>query len=67
MCTPAYIYPPYTDSFKGKLRVVHCYAWEETAFPPEFVEYFNRGLDLVTVMSGYVRDVLVAERGNRAH
>ena len=58
MCIPAYIYPPYTDSFRGKLRVVHCYAWEETAFPQEFVEYFNRGLDLVTVMSGYVRDVL---------
>lgn len=54
-----YIYPPYTDNFKGKLRVVHCYGWEETTFPAEFVEYFNRGLDLVTVMSGYVRDVLV--------
>ena len=25
--------PPYTDNFKGKLRVVHCYGWEETIFP----------------------------------
>src|SRR5436190_20776730 len=23
-----YIYPPYTDGFRGKLRVVHCYGWE---------------------------------------
>jgi glycosyltransferase involved in cell wall biosynthesis len=53
-----YIYPPHTDTFKGKLRVVHCYGWEETTFPLQFVEYFNHGLDLITVMSEYVRDVL---------
>jgi glycosyltransferase involved in cell wall biosynthesis len=52
------IYPPYIDGFRGKLRVMHCYAWEETVFPREFVEYFNCGLDLVTVTSGYVREVL---------
>jgi glycosyltransferase involved in cell wall biosynthesis len=52
------IYPPYTDGFRGKLRAMHCYAWEETVFPREFVEYFNRGLDLVTVTSAYVREVL---------
>ena len=54
-----YIYPPYTDGFRGKVRVVHCYGWEESAFPREFVDYFNQGLELVTVMSAYVRDVLV--------
>jgi glycosyltransferase involved in cell wall biosynthesis len=54
-----YIYPPYTDGFRGKTRVVHCYGWEESAFPREFVNYFNQGLDLVTVMSAYVRDVLI--------
>jgi len=53
-----YIYPPYTDRFAGKLRAMHCYGWEESGFPLRYVEEFNRGLDLVTVMSGYVRDVL---------
>jgi glycosyltransferase involved in cell wall biosynthesis len=54
-----YIYPPYTDGFKGKLRVVHCYGWEESIFPRQFVAYFNGGLDLITVMSQYVKDVLI--------
>ena len=53
------IYPPYTDGFRGRLRAMHSYAWEETVFPEEFVAYFNRGLDLVTVTSEYVRNVLV--------
>ena len=53
-----YIYPPYTDGFRGKLRVVHCYGWEESLFPRRFVQDFNSGLDLVTVMSEFVRDVL---------
>lgn len=54
-----YIYPPYTDGFRGRLRVVHNYGWEESVFPQQFVEYFNNGLDLVTTMSGFVRDVLL--------
>ena len=53
-----YIYPPYTDTFRGKVRAVHCYGWEESGFPRQFVDYFNDGLDLVTTMSAYVRDVL---------
>src|ERR1051326_7112994 len=53
-----YIYPPYTDTFRGKLRAVHCYGWEESVFPREFVEYFNSGLDRITVMSDFVREVL---------
>jgi glycosyltransferase involved in cell wall biosynthesis len=53
-----YIYPPYTDGFKGRLRVVHCYGWEESVFPSRFVESFNADLDLITVMSEYVRSVL---------
>jgi glycosyltransferase involved in cell wall biosynthesis len=52
------IYPPYTDGFRGALRVMHSYGWEESGFPGEFVRYFNDGLDLVTTVSGYVRDVL---------
>jgi glycosyltransferase involved in cell wall biosynthesis len=53
-----YIYPPYVDGFEGRLRAVHCYGWEESAFPQRFVKDFNAGLDLITVMSEFVRNVL---------
>jgi glycosyltransferase involved in cell wall biosynthesis len=59
-----YIYPPYTDRFGGRLRVVHCYGWEESVFPKEFVDYFNGQLDLITVMSEYVRQVLAGNHVN---
>ena len=55
-----YIYPPHVDNYAGKLRVIHCYGWEETSFPRQYAQEFNRGVDLVTVMSGFVRDVLRA-------
>jgi glycosyltransferase involved in cell wall biosynthesis len=54
-----YIYPPYTDRMVGAVRAIHCYGWEESAFPQEYVASFNRDLDIITVMSTYVRDVLV--------
>src|SRR5260221_10312788 len=38
-----YIYPPHTDGFRGRLRVTHCYGWEESAFPQRFVQDFNIG------------------------
>jgi glycosyltransferase involved in cell wall biosynthesis len=53
-----YIYPPCTDNFRGRLNVIHCYGWEESAFPRRFVEDFNSGVDFITVMSEFVRDVL---------
>jgi len=54
-----YIYPPYTDTFARGLRTVHCYGWEESSFPSRYVADFNRDLDLITVMSAYVRQVLL--------
>lgn len=55
-----YIYPPFTDRMIGTVNTVHCYGWEESNFPRQYVSAFNRDLDLITVMSTYVRDVLVA-------
>jgi glycosyltransferase involved in cell wall biosynthesis len=52
------IYPPYTDGFRGALRVMHNYAWEESAFPRRYVRDFNENLHLVTTVSTFVRDVL---------
>ena len=53
-----YIYPPFTDSMTGRLNVVHCYGWEESVFPGKYVAEMNRNIDLITVMSEYVRNVL---------
>ena len=52
------IFPPYTDTFRGTLRVMHNYGWEESGFPGQYVQYFNDGLDLVTTTSEFVRQVL---------
>jgi glycosyltransferase involved in cell wall biosynthesis len=53
-----YIYPPYCDSMNASLRAFHCYGWEESAFPWSYATSFNSELDLVTVMSRYVMQVL---------
>jgi glycosyltransferase involved in cell wall biosynthesis len=53
-----YIYPPYCDSMTGSVRAFHCYGWEESAFPRRYAMGFESGLDLVTVMSRYVMQVL---------
>ena len=53
-----YIYPPYTDAMTGRLNVIHCYGWEESVFPAKYVADLNRDIDLITVMSEYVRRVL---------
>jgi glycosyltransferase involved in cell wall biosynthesis len=59
-----YIYPPHSDGFRGSVRAIHCYGWEESVFPAQFVEWFNGSIDLITVMSGFVGDVL-AKNGVR--
>jgi glycosyltransferase involved in cell wall biosynthesis len=53
-----YIYPPYCDSMNASLRAFHCYGWEESAFPRQYAMGFESELDLVTVMSRYVMQVL---------
>lgn len=51
-------YPPVIDAAGGRVRVLHGYGWEETGFPARFVEWFNRRLDLVSVLSVEVAKVL---------
>ena len=43
---------------KASVRAFHCYGWEESAFPRRYTSAFNSELDLVTVMSRYVQQVL---------
>lgn len=52
------VYPPYCDSLWAPVRGVHCFAWEESIFPARYVRSFNHGLELITVVSEYVRRVL---------
>lgn len=53
-----YIYPPFTDGMGRGIRAFHCYGWEESGFPRKYVNLFNRDLDLITVMSNYVKRLL---------
>ena len=38
--------------------MIHCYGWEESIVPAKYVAEINRDIDLITVMSEYVRSVL---------
>lgn len=58
------LYPPRVTGMSGTLHVMNTYGWEESGFPAEYVDAFNQHLHLVTVMSSYVRKVLV-ENGVR--
>ncbi|MFZ6875199.1 glycosyltransferase [Undibacterium sp. Di27W] len=51
-------YPPTLDDMPARVRVVNSYGWEETGFPQDFVNEFNRKLDLVLVVSRFVGKVL---------
>jgi glycosyltransferase involved in cell wall biosynthesis/SAM-dependent methyltransferase len=53
------LYPPRVTGMQGMLRVMTAYGWEESEFPWEAVQEFNRHLDGVTVMSRFVQKVLV--------
>ena len=44
-------YPPVVRDMRGQIRVLANYAWEETTFPAEYAQDFNRVLDLITVVS----------------
>jgi glycosyltransferase involved in cell wall biosynthesis len=53
-----FTYPPTTQAFSARVRVVHGYGWEETGFPVNYIDGFNRKLDLVTVLSSEVAKIL---------
>ncbi|MDP4028809.1 MAG: glycosyltransferase [Gallionella sp.] len=53
-----FCYPPRTGGMLGVVRAMHSYGWEESAFPPQYVEWFNSKLDLVTVLSPLVEKIL---------
>jgi glycosyltransferase involved in cell wall biosynthesis len=52
------LYPPRTDGMRGETHVMHAYGWEESAFPAPYVTGFNSRLDMLTVMSRYVKKTM---------
>lgn len=57
-------YPPHVADMRGDFRVLANYAWEESGFPPAWVDEFNTSLDLITVTSRFVAKTL---RDNGVH
>ena len=53
-----FTYPPKVDDMVATCKVIHSYGWEETGFPRQYVDQFNRRLDLITVLSPMVGKVL---------
>lgn len=54
-----YMYPPRVNDMHGRINIIHCYGWEESAFPQEYVDNFNSYLDVVFTASSFVRKILI--------
>jgi glycosyltransferase involved in cell wall biosynthesis len=52
------LYPPRVSDMVGRINLLHSYAWEETAFPPEWVNNFNKCLTGLTCLSGHVMRIM---------
>ncbi len=57
--TLRYTFPPTTEKMNGVMKLYHSFGWEESAFPQEYINAFNKDIDGITVMSTFVRDVLI--------
>lgn len=53
------LYPPRVDDMRGRLNLLHHYAWEESAFPHEWTTAFNAHLQGMTCLSTHVQKVMV--------
>jgi len=53
------LYPPRVADLQGQLNFLHGYAWEETAFPSEWVEQFNEHLQGMAVTSEHVKKIMI--------
>lgn len=53
------LYPPRVADSAGRINLLHNYAWEETGFPPVWVDDFNDYLQGLTVTASHVKKLLV--------
>lgn len=53
------LFPPRTTRMPGRIKLFHHYAWEESGFPPDWIDAFNRDLDGLSCLSSHVRKVMI--------
>lgn len=53
------LYPPRVADMSSGMNLLHPYAWEESGFPPAWVDDFNRHLHGITALSQHVAKVLL--------
>ncbi len=53
------LFPPRVSDMGGNQNLVHNFAWEETAFPRDWVKNFNDHLQGVTCLSRHVLKIMV--------
>ncbi|MDD4273480.1 MAG: glycosyltransferase [Desulfobacter postgatei] len=52
------LYPPRVADMDGQINLLY-YAWEESAFPFDWIRQFNENLDGMPVVSNFVKKVLI--------
>ncbi|QKC97777.1 glycosyltransferase [Mesorhizobium sp. NZP2298] len=57
--TSRILYPPRVDDMASPTNMLHHYAWEESGFPLEWVEKFNKHLQAITCLSPHVEKILI--------
>jgi glycosyltransferase involved in cell wall biosynthesis len=53
------LYPPRVEDMRSRFNLLHDYAWEESAFPPEWVDAFNSHLQGISALSTHVEKILL--------
>ncbi|WP_413683482.1 glycosyltransferase [Prochlorococcus sp. MIT 1011] len=53
------LYPPRVNDVKATINLLHAYGWEESEFPQQWVQDFNSNLQGITVMSKFVKKILI--------
>ena len=53
------LYPPRVIDTDGVVNLLHAYGWEESEFPQQWVVEFNTYLQGITVMSKFVKKILI--------
>jgi len=53
------LYPPRVEDMAGPINALHHYAWEESGFPYEWVDNFNKHLTMMTCLSEHVRKIMI--------
>lgn len=53
------LYPPRINDMDSKMNLLHHFAWEESGFPNDWVNDFNKHLDGMTCLSNHVKKIMI--------